>query len=66
MHRSGKNICINKNGVISLIDFDIAVINNNYKSNKIKKLAEKDNNNYYIKLKTRLIKIITKLVVNYK
>ena len=63
---NGKNICINNKGIISLIDFDIAAIDNNYKSIKIKDWAnayEKDG--YYvrmgdIKLKKQFISI------NYK
>jgi hypothetical protein len=38
MHPSGKNICINNKGIISLIDFDIASIDNNYKSKKKSKI----------------------------
>ena len=37
----GKNICVNDKGVISLIDFDIASINNNYKSEIIKNRNDK-------------------------
>ena len=29
LHHNGKNVCINEQGVISIIDFDIAVINDN-------------------------------------
>ena len=60
MHPNGKNICINNKGIISLIDFDIAAIDNNYKSENIKDLAnayEKDG--YYIKLKKQFISIIS-------
>jgi hypothetical protein len=42
MHK-GKNLCINKKGVLSLIDFDIAVIDDKFLSEKIEKRA-----NYYI------------------
>ena len=41
MHGSGKNICINKDGCISLIDFDIAVINEKCLSEKIKRKLER-------------------------
>lgn len=59
MYPNGKNICINNEGIISLIDFDIASINNNYKSEKIKNLANAyDKDGYYIKLKKDLISII--------
>lgn len=33
--KCGKSIYISTEGIISLIDFDIAVIDNNYKSEKI-------------------------------
>lgn len=41
MNSSGKNICVNNNGIISIIDFDIASIDNNYKSEKILVKAKK-------------------------
>ena len=57
---SGKNICINNKGIISLIDFDIASIDNNYKSEKIKNRANAyDKDGYYIKLKKQFISIIS-------
>ena len=54
------NICINKNGILSLIDFDISSIDNNYKSWKIKKRANSYDNGggYYINIKNKLITII--------
>jgi hypothetical protein len=63
MCASGKNMCINNKGIISLIDFDYASIDNNYKSVKIEKKAnayDKDGN--YIKLKSELISIISKII----
>lgn len=60
---NGKNICINNKGIISLIDFDIASIDNNYKSEKIKNMANAyDKDGYYIKLKNELISIIYKII----
>ena len=60
---NGKNICINNKGIISLIDFDIASIDNNYKSEKIKNRANAyDKDTYYIKLKTQIISIISKII----
>lgn len=55
-----RNICINKNGILSLIDFDISSIDNNYKSWKIKKRANSYDNGggYYINIKNKLITII--------
>ena len=63
MHPSGKNICINEKGVISLIDFDIASIDNNYKSGKIKDRAgcHRYQEGYYIKLKKEFISIINRV-----
>ena len=43
---NGRNLCINKKGVVSLIDFDTAVIDNNYLSETIKNRPE-NTNNYY-------------------
>ena len=67
MHPNGKNICINKKGIISLIDFDIASIDNNYKSKKIIERANKYNkDDYYIKLKKKLIFLISKIIKKKK
>ena len=62
---NGKNICINNKGIISLIDFDIAVIDNNYKSKKIKDRAIKQSEkaDYYIQLKKKLITIISNIIL---
>ena len=63
MHPCGKNICLNKKGILSLIDFDIASIDNKYKSIKKKDIEnafEKDI--YYIKLKKNIISIISKVL----
>ena len=64
MRDDGKNICINNKGIISLIDFDIASIDNNYKSQQIKNRANKNNHHidYYIKLKNKFISIISKFI----
>jgi hypothetical protein len=60
---NGKNICINNKGIISLIDFDIASIDNNYKSEKIKNRAnEYDKDGYYIELKNQFISIISQII----
>lgn len=60
---NGKNICINNKGIISLIDFDIASIDNNYKSEEIRNRANGyDINNYYITLKKQLVDIIYKII----
>ena len=59
---SGKNICINKNGIISLIDFDIAIINN-YKSKKIKQIYKSHYpENYYIIFKKEMMNIISNIL----
>ena len=61
--RPGENICINNKGIISLIDFDIASIDNNYKSEEIKNRANTyDKDGYYIKLKNQFISIISQII----
>lgn len=60
IHYNGRNICINNKGIISLIDFDLASIDNNYKSKTLKKLGNRnDKGDYYIQLKQKLISIIS-------
>ena len=68
MHPNGKNLCINERGIISVIDFDAAVINNNYKSKKIKDSANKykNNNHYYNNLKKKIISIINNVMKKKK
>ena len=61
MTACGKNVCINEKGVISLIDFDIASIDNNYKSKQIENKAAEYGKDY-IELKKRLIFIISKII----
>ena len=67
---SGKNLCINEKGILSIIDFDIATINNKYKLEKqtdIINADEKDIENafetdsYYIDLKKQLTSIISRV-----
>lgn len=57
---SGKNICITEKGIISLIDFDIATIKDDFKSDIIKKLYDKKNYNddYYNNLRNKLKSVI--------
>ena len=50
----GKNLCLNKSGVVSLIDFDIAIINDNPLSGKIKNNPYNINNYYELYYKTLL------------
>ena len=60
---NGKNICINNKGIISLIDFDIASIDNNYKSEKIKnRVNAYDKDGYYITLNNQFISTISKII----
>ena len=35
MHHTGKNICVSDKGIISIIDFDIASIGNDFRSEKL-------------------------------
>ena len=67
MHPSGKNICLNKRGIISIIDFDMVSINNKSKpvKDEITNADEKDiandfdKDSYYIELKEKIISIIS-------
>ena len=62
---NAKNICVNKKGIISLIDFDIAVIDNNYKSEEIKERADDyDEEGYDVLFKRQIINIISKIFKN--
>jgi len=60
MHPSGKNMCINKNGIVSLIDFDIAIIDNNPLSKQISKriMYYKNEDDYYTQLEQKINEII--------
>ena len=46
----------------SIIDFDIAVIDDNYKSRKIKSISDKYGDDYYIKFKEQCIEILSKFI----
>lgn len=64
MHESGKNICVTDNGIISIIDFDIAVIDNNPLSNRLEQkynkllLQTNKKNDIYDIIRNKLINII--------
>lgn len=61
MVTNGKNLCVSKTGVLSLIDFNIASINNEYTTDKIKNrlsLYGKENSKYNIFMKNRIMKTI--------
>lgn len=64
MHESGKNICVTDNGIILIIDFDIAVIDNNPLSNRLKQkynkllLQTNKKNDIYDIIRNKLINII--------
>ena len=65
MHGNGKNLCINKNGNLSLIDFDIATIDGHPLTERMKKKVKKFNSkNYNLKFKKQCINIISKLIKN--
>jgi len=61
LSKNGKNICISKEGIISMIDFDMAVIDNNILSTQLQKYYDKQNKNnvYYDNCRKKLM-IITK------
>ena len=60
MHLSGKNICITEDGIISLIDFDIASIDDFYLSKKISKAANDYGEDYYNKIKEIMNRLLQK------
>ena len=64
----GKNLCINKKGILSLIDFDFATINNVYAKGLTKRLKYRvkryNRNNYNLKFKKECINIISRLIKN--
>ena len=63
MTKNGKNLCITDDGILSLIDFDIARINNKYLSAKIEKRFKNYGNNYddYItKFRQEILSILMK------
>ena len=61
LSKNGKNICVSKEGIISMIDFDMAVIDNNILSTQLQKYYDKQNKNnvYYDNCRKKLM-IITK------
>ena len=61
MCKDGKNLCVSKTGIISLIDFNIASIDNEYTTDKIKKRLNSyglKNSKYNVFMKNRIIEII--------
>ena len=64
MHGNGKNLCINKKGVLSLIDFDHASINGLYTRRLKKRVRKYNRRNYNLVFKKQCINIISKLIKN--
>ena len=59
----GKNLCVSESGTLSLIDFNIACINNEYKTDEIKNRLNyygMDNNQYDKYMKNRIMQVIKK------
>ena len=57
----GKNLCVSKTGVLSLIDFNIASIDDKYTTDKIKNRLQnygKDRDSYNKYMKSRIIRTI--------
>ena len=57
----GKNLCVSKTGILSLIDFNIASINNSYTTEEIKRRLQNygmDNESYKQYMKKRIMKTI--------
>jgi len=64
MSTNGKNMCITEDGIISIIDFDIAIINNNSLSEQITKLYNQYTikDNYYDNIRKKILKIVNKSI----
>jgi len=61
MVTNGKNLCVSETGVLSLIDFNIASINNEYKTDKIKNRLNTygiENSKYNVVMKNKIMKTI--------
>jgi RIO-like serine/threonine protein kinase len=58
MHSSGKNLCVDKNGTLSIIDFDMAVIDDTVMSNTLQHFYDIYLNNGKKKFFARKIKYI--------
>ena len=57
----GKNLCVSKTGILSLIDFNIASINNSYTTEEIKRRLQNygmDDDSYKQYMKKRIMKTI--------
>ena len=58
---NGKNLCVSETGVLSLIDFNIASINNEYKTDQIKNRLNAygiENSKYNVVMKNKIMKTI--------
>lgn len=61
MVTNGKNLCVSETGVLSLIDFNIASINNEYKTDQIKNRLNTygiENSKYNVVMKNKIMKTI--------
>jgi hypothetical protein len=60
MTLNGKNLCITDEGILSIIDFDIAIIDDNISSDQIRKIYDQYNlqNKYWNNFKNKLVHII--------
>ena len=65
LHHSGKNMCVNKYGVISLIDFDVASIGSEYESTVLEERANKYGNykSYLIEAKKKMMDMVKKVML---
>src|SRR5205085_2010613 len=59
IHDSGKNMCVDKSGNISLIDFDVATIGNQYLSDTLKERMERYGGyeQYFVNAKHKMLKM---------
>lgn len=63
LHDSGKNVCVDKAGTISLIDFDVASVGSTFKSTTLHSRAKKYGNyeDYLVQAKTKIQDMINKI-----
>jgi len=63
LHDSGKNVCVDKHGTISLIDFDVASIGSIYRSTTLHDRAQKygSYDEYLVQAKTKILNMINQI-----
>ena len=64
LHDSGKNLCVDKYGTISLIDFDVASIGSNYLSTSLQIRASRYGSyaTYLVQAKSKMLEMVKKIM----